>query len=100
MIAKVRGAMDRLPPSCCRYLLSFNGIQSHFSNIEGVSPDPGRLFTLAKPRIDFPLASENVLECFIKDKKNTKGLTSSGEEWLRDTVWEILKVAPSSPSSS
>ena len=27
---------------------------------------------LAKPRIDLPLASENALECFIKDKKNTK----------------------------
>ena len=35
---------------------------------------------LAKPRIDFPLASENVLESFINDKKNTKGLTISGEE--------------------
>jgi len=49
---------------------------------------------LAKPRIDFPLASENVLECFIKDKKNTKGLTISGEEWLRDTVGRFLRWLP------
>ena len=49
---------------------------------------------LAKPRIDFPLASENVLESFIKDKKNTKGLTPSGEEWLRDTVGRFLRWLP------
>jgi len=44
---------------------------------------------LAKPRIDFPLAPENVLGTFINDKKNTKGLTVSGEEWLTDNcvVW-------------
>ena len=40
-----------------------------------LTPDP----LLAKPRIDFPLASENVLESFINDKKNTKGLTASGK---------------------
>ena len=54
------------------------------------TPDP----LLAKPRIDFPLASENVLESFIGDKKNTKGLTPSGEEWLRDTVGRFLKWLP------
>ena len=45
-------------------------------------------------RIDFPLASENVLESFIKDKRNTKGLTPSGEEWLRDTVGRFLRWLP------
>jgi hypothetical protein len=45
------------------------------------TPDP----LLAKHRIDFPLASGNALECFIKNKKNAKGLTISGEERLRDT---------------
>ena len=49
---------------------------------------------LAKPRRGFRLASENVLECFIKDKKNTKGLTTSGEEWLRDTVGRFLRWLP------
>jgi hypothetical protein len=49
---------------------------------------------LAKPRIDFPLASGNVLEYFINDKKNTKGLTISGEEWLRDTVGGFLRWLP------
>ena len=49
---------------------------------------------LAPPRTDFRLASENVLECFINDKKNTKGLTPSGEEWLRDTVGRFLRWLP------
>ena len=35
-----------------------------------------------------------MLECFIKDKKNTKGLTISGEEWLRDTVGRFLRWLP------
>ena len=49
---------------------------------------------LAKPRIHFPLASENVLERFINDKRNTKGLTISGEEWLRDTEGRFLRWLP------
>ena len=40
------------------------------------------------------IAPENVLESFIKDKKNTKGLTPSGEEWLRDTVGRFLRWLP------
>ena len=42
--------------------------------LRGLTPDP----LLAKPRINFVVASENVLERFIKDKKNTKDLTISG----------------------
>ena len=62
-----------------------------YAGAEGIrTPDP----LLAKPRIDFRLASENVLECFIKDKKNTKGLTTSWEEWLRDTVGRFLRWLP------
>ena len=49
---------------------------------------------LAKHRIDFRLASENILGIFIQDKKNTKGLTVSGEEWLRDTVRRFLRWLP------
>tara|TARA_B100001245_G_C22615710_1_gene304044 strand:+ start:300 stop:602 length:303 start_codon:yes stop_codon:yes gene_type:complete len=46
-----------------------------YAGAEGIlTPDP----LLAKPRINFAVASENVLERFIKDKKNTKGLTISG----------------------
>ena len=53
---------------------------------------PGSL--LVKSRIHLHLAAENVLECFIKGKKNTKGLTISGEEWLRDTVGRFLRWLP------
>ena len=49
---------------------------------------------LAKPRIDFPVASANVLESSIKDKRNTKGLTVSREEWLRHTVGRFLRWLP------
>ncbi len=66
--------------------------------MEGAGEDDQGIRTLdpllAKPRIDFSLASENILECFIKDKKNTKGLTTSGEEWLRDTVGRFLRWLP------
>jgi len=47
---------------------------------------------LAKPRTALPLAPENALEIFVKDRKNTKGLTPSGEEWLRDTVGSFLRL--------
>jgi len=50
-----------------------------FGGYEGMQ---SRDFLLAKLRIDFPLASKNVLESFIKDKKNTKGLTSEGKRGL------------------
>ena len=49
---------------------------------------------LAKPRIDFPLVPENVLEGFINDKKNTKGLTNNEEEWFKDTVGRVLRWLP------
>ena len=53
-----------------------------YAGVEGIRiPNP----LLAKPRIYFVLAAENVRERFIKDKKNTKGLIHSGEEWLRDS---------------
>ena len=54
------------------------------------TPDP----LLAKPRIDLHIPAENVLECFIKDKKNTKGLTTSGEDWLRDTLERFSRWLP------
>jgi len=47
---------------------------------------------LAKPRTALPLAPENALEIFVKDRKNTKGLTPSGEEWLRDTAGRFLRL--------
>ena len=35
-------------------------------------------------------SGKQLLEAFIKDRKSTKGLTASGEEWLRETLTRFV----------
>jgi hypothetical protein len=83
----------RLSYCACQHLANFEG-EKKSGGSEQVQkvrvPNP----LLAKHRIDFPLAAENVLESFIKDKKNTEGLIISGGKWRRATVRRFLRCLP------
>lgn len=70
----------------CVFVPSFSGGAE-----KARTPDP----LLAKPRIDFALAAENGLECFIKDKKNQW----FGYQWSRDVEERFLGWLPLFSSS-